>query len=481
MTTWQWALTALLGATVASCDDGASPGGPVRIEVQSGGDVSDTISAGDFELVVRATEGRDPLADEPIVFASVGAARVDLGQGAVQPERPVETTTGPDGVARVLVRFADQAGPAVVRVTLPGRDFSIDVDYSVHAGSPVAASILPEDTALEVGSAFEVRAAPVDRGGNPTAGSVLVESLTPGVVTITGGRAAQGIAIGRARLVARFGEVAMDTAYVSVVPEHKLVAVAPQPGGRDALLVFDLDGGARVLVELLPATSDGAVHPDWNPVNGRVAYEVPHGTGRALHAVDFSAARGPLIDPATFSFASWPQYSADGEWVFFSGRDAGEQPARVWRARQDGGVPVPVSAQTAADATAPSPDPLGERVAFAADDSIRILELASGDAVAIAAGSMPRWSLDGTRIAYHDGGSIWLIQPNGSGRRRLTPAGVRWDAESLDWSPDSEWIIAHSLEDDALHVVDAANGLALPLAYTRGWSQPAFAPPHIGP
>ena len=51
----------------------------------------------------------------------------------------------------------------------------------------------------------------------------------------------------------------------------------------------------------------------------------------------------------------------------------------------------------------------------------------------------PLWSPDGRRIAFDSGSQIWLMNPNGSGKRSLTPAGW-YSAESQDWSPDGRKI-----------------------------------------
>ena len=53
----------------------------------------------------------------------------------------------------------------------------------------------------------------------------------------------------------------------------------------------------------------------------------------------------------------------------------------------------------------------------------------------------PAWSPDGRRIAFDRGGTqqIWLMNPDGSGQRSLTPA-AGWRSRDPDWSPDGRKI-----------------------------------------
>ena len=71
---------------------------------------------------------------------------------------------------------------------------------------------------------------------------------------------------------------------------------------------------------------------------------------------------------------------------------------------------------------------------------------------------MPRWSHDGTRIAYLANNRIWVMDSNGKNERRLT--NVNSD-EHPTWSPDSESIAFHSIVRDSvwgIYVVDVTNG-----------------------
>jgi TolB protein len=107
-------------------------------------------------------------------------------------------------------------------------------------------------------------------------------------------------------------------------------------------------------------------------------------------------------------------------------------------------------------------------------------------------GSDARWSRDGTQIAYlqlhcqdplgHEDplcADLWVIRPDGSGRRRLSASGVdeSQSATSLySWAPDGRSIVYVSVH--GLVVVDVATGRSRLLAPRKGRIEnyPAWSP-----
>jgi TolB protein len=61
------------------------------------------------------------------------------------------------------------------------------------------------------------------------------------------------------------------------------------------------------------------------------------------------------------------------------------------------------------------------------------------------------WGPDGSRIAYLDRqGALWLVRPDGTGRRLLAASSPRRDPWDLSWSPDGEEIAVLASDPEAL-------------------------------
>jgi len=52
----------------------------------------------------------------------------------------------------------------------------------------------------------------------------------------------------------------------------------------------------------------------------------------------------------------------------------------------------------------------------------------------------PRWSPNGERIAYVDRGNLWVMNANGSHKKRLTVAAPRYTASRPTWSPNGRYL-----------------------------------------
>jgi len=79
---------------------------------------------------------------------------------------------------------------------------------------------------------------------------------------------------------------------------------------------------------------------------------------------------------------------------------------------------------------------------FNNDPILRILEVAGGAITDLGLiGHGPRWSPDGSWIAYlrgGDGGELIIVRPDGTGLRELATGPKK---VYFDWSPDSQWIL----------------------------------------
>ncbi len=192
------------------------------------------------------------------------------------------------------------------------------------------------------------------------------------------------------------------------------------------------------------------------------------------------AGERPLFGTSGFDYNA--SFSSDGQWVVFTSERAGSGQADIYRVRPDGsGLERLTNDPDLDDQAAMSPD--GGHVAFVSTRgshtaNIWILDLNTRQARNLTGGRTPAgaadtgtlngsfrpsWSPDGTWIAFTSDRnfpfkphvepapgwehpqelSIYVMQPDGRGLRRLTPAGVT--AGSPRWSPDGKRIVFYEL------------------------------------
>jgi TolB protein len=173
--------------------------------------------------------------------------------------------------------------------------------------------------------------------------------------------------------------------------------------------------------------------PDWAPSGDKIVYVSDWGGGEyGLNLTDTLGANVRLPVPLR---STWPQYSADGQWIYFFTQTS--QPPRVYRIRPSG-----QDLQDLIQGSHPAPAPSGNRIAMMTPAGVWIGDPSTGAGAAVPnteSGSSLRWSPDGEWLAYRATGIV-LIRPDGSGKRVLgtDPLG------SLSWSRDSRWILAGS-------------------------------------
>jgi WD40 repeat protein len=90
-----------------------------------------------------------------------------------------------------------------------------------------------------------------------------------------------------------------------------------------------------------------------------------------------------------------------------------------------------------------SPD--GKRLVYQIDDAVRLYELDNDRSDAIAKGTDPTWSPDGSWIAFRDRDTYYAIHPDGSNRKELFHNHWGGAVSALYWSPDSR-IVAYVRE-----------------------------------
>jgi Tol biopolymer transport system component len=219
---------------------------------------------------------------------------------------------------------------------------------------------------------------------------------------------------------------------------------------NDEIFVVNADGTGRRNITNDPSNDWG---PDWSPDGSTIVFNSDRDGGRL---------RGYLIEPdgsnlRTLDVDAWfeyPSFSPDGTQIVFEGHAAGDY--EVYVADIATGRTRQLTDSPANDGW-PVWSPDGSTIAFTSErDDCRFLPT-----------DQECWRT-GEEDEHRD---TWLMAPDGSGQRRVTPESGQFVA----WSPDSQYIL---VSGRALYVVRPdgtgrlelrADGIDLPLGGIPDW------------
>lgn len=346
--------------------------------------------------------------------------------------------------------------------------------------SGLRVEVSPADTAVNLGGKVGVKGSMVNYFGDRyPSDHIMYRGLDPTIARVDAGGTVTGVAYGRARIVASRGDLA-DTMWVSVVPSGLLSVSSDY--GQSAVLVIGTDGSQSRQIVSSDQYSGGAAA--WLSGDAGLVYQYTVlGGATRLYVSDLAGNRRPLFsDPAGEHDESSPRPSHDGIWVYFG---YGNYDGDVWRVHVDGSGLERVTGPAPAyqGDTDPDPSPDGSQVVSRRLTSsgfrLTVRDLTNGTERQFGVpGLLPRWSPDGTLIAYLDGDmdrdifSIFVIGSDGTGARQVSEPGRVYGPKGLDWSPDGEWLVAKS--SVTLDLVQVKTGLTLPLAFGETYFYPSW-------
>ena len=443
----RWRSGILLFLAFGACSDpGEDPHDP-GIFVVAGGGGTDTVVTTFVQALVVDVVTPQGVAEGVIVrfdgTLSNGTPTVlvapIVGQSVFVPG--VAIATDARGRASVRVQLGTVAGPAEVHITVPEFGYSTTVTYTVTPGLPVALTVAPQDTVVEVGASFTSRSQVVDQFGNAVNEPVAL--LQPSANLSVAGTQITATAPGRGTVTARAGTFA----------DVLRVFVGPLSGNSGltttALLLFETNGNVASNTSL--SLAGNPFTADWSPDGQMLVADdsevrplrviLPDGQSRTLP-----------VTPGDWPL--YPEFSPDGQWIYYARSDAGWHIRRV---HPDGtgdqvvpGIPANHAAPTL------SPDGTMMAVVNLIPDRIEIYDFATGTLREIAAAAhTPAWSPDGSRIAFVNTSTdqIEIMSPDGTGRRAITSPPFRFGL-GVDWTKDGLFVIGFDRNEQMIVAID---------------------------
>jgi len=251
------------------------------------------------------------------------------------------------------------------------------------------------------------------------------------------------------------------------------------------LFLSDPDGANEAqLTRVQSANSKGDDQPRWSPDGREIAFSTfsKDGDKAFIWRVPYTGGTPTPVAEAAAEDAGYPAWSPDGRSISFAGLRRGGGPSTLdLMVRDDEGTRALIDTGEW-DERASDWAPDGERIVYEARHllggpdmwwTLRVVGADGGGDQAIYAeprvtARHPRWSPDGTRIAFvtHDNedgygkGTLWVYEVESGALSEIT-SGV---ANPATWSPDGEWLLVYNT---------LQTGLEFPAAPTPTRSPPS--------
>jgi Tol biopolymer transport system component len=257
----------------------------------------------------------------------------------------------------------------------------------------------------------------------------------------------------------------LGASYLTVSPDGATIAFVAYHDGSTQLGTIGMDGSG------LRWFTAPVINPQmlsWSPDGSRIAFAA-RGPGaperQEIWITNADASNGGRLT-SDAAADSWPSWSPDGSTIVYSnsGRtpvdSSGFSPTQeIWSIPVDGGSPTQLTRNDVWD-DMPSYSPDGRQIVFSREGAILTMRADGANAHLVAGQSQneganfnPRWSPDGSRIAFivYEGERSSSDSPLlgirvldlSTGQVTVVPGKVESDANAVAWMPSSDALVVN--------------------------------------
>jgi len=225
-------------------------------------------------------------------------------------------------------------------------------------------------------------------------------------------------------------------------PDGSKIMFVSARDGQEAIYVMNADGSNQ---SRLTDTPIALSRPDWSPDGSKIVFVSTRDTTDEIYVMNRDGSVQTRLTNTTLT-KSWPVWSPTGTKIafvadLFSGTTITSE-LDIMNTDGSGLQPLFIDSVSFPDSLSWSPD--GSKIVFvaAASDATRKVSVVNADGTGRTSFMetntrrfefYPRWSPDGTQIAF-GAGEIYVMQADGSNRTRLTDSGVG-ESGFPKWSP----------------------------------------------
>jgi len=267
---------------------------------------------------------------------------------------------------------------------------------------------------------------------------------------------------------------------IRLSPDGSKIAYLAELGADWDIWVVNTDGSGQLR---LTDNSEGTNTFSWSPDGLHIAFGRRIISDQNCDAFDMQCGIEVVTVDGTsqvtlsdMRFAGDPVWSPDGAKILFLVWDFDTGERHIWRVNTDGTGLEQFTNSGFYSHVAYSPD--GTQILFTIapeigmQGSMGVMNADGSGATLLAEGDSPRWSPDGSRIAFSTRGegatcSEWahlnVMDSDGTGMIALTEG---FCVEEWAWSPDGRWLAFDSYPGHEIHIV-ATDGSAEPVNITN--------------